>query len=208
MGRIFSIHPDNPQARLLRQATSIISTGGIVAYPTDSGYALGCALKNKEGLMRIRSLRQLDARHHMTLVAANLNGLGTYARISTSTYRLIKMLTPGAYTFILNATAWVPQMMLHPKRKTLGFRVPDHPIALALLENLEAPMMSSTLLLPESRIPLAEPDAIKDVLGMQIDLMIDGGCCPYTPTTVVDFTKETPLVIREGKGSLAPFQRG
>lgn len=206
MSQFFAIHPDNPQARLLRQAVTIIEEGGIIIYPTDSGYALGCQLGNKSALERIRKLRQLDKNHNMTLVCRDLSQLGTYAKISNPIFRLLKAFTPGAYTFILNATYEVPRLMLHPKRKTLGLRVPENTIALALLDCLEAPLMSTTLILPGAHASLSQPEAIRDLLGSQIDLMIDGGDCGYEPTTIVDLTGDYPVIIREGKGDTEPFK--
>lgn len=206
MGQFFEIHPDNPQARLLRQAAAIIEDGGLIVYPTDSGYALGCSLGNKSALERIRRLRQLDKHHNMTLVCSDLSQLSTYARVSNPIFRLLKAFTPGAYTFILNATNEVPRLMLHPKRKTLGLRVPENNITLSLLECLDAPLMSSTLILPNAKAPMGEPEAIKDLLGDQIDLIIDGGNCGQEPTTVVDLTGEYPLIVREGKGCPEPFR--
>lgn len=206
MGQFFAIHPDNPQARLLRQAVTIIEEGGLIVYPTDSGYALGCALGNKSALERIRRLRQLDKHHNMTLVCRDLSQLSLYAKVSNPIFRLLKAFTPGSYTFILNATHEVPRLMLHPKRKTLGLRVPENTIALALLECLDAPLMSSSLILPGAKAPLSEPEAVKDLLGDHIDLLIDGGNCGYQPTTVVDLTGDYPHVLREGKGSVEPFK--
>jgi tRNA threonylcarbamoyl adenosine modification protein (Sua5/YciO/YrdC/YwlC family) len=206
MGQFFAIHPDNPQARLLRQAATIVEDGGLIVYPTDSGYALGCALGNKSALERIRSLRQLGKNHNMTLVCYDLSQLATYARVSNTIFRLLKAFTPGSYTFILNATNEVPRLMLHPKRKTLGLRVPENIIALSLLECLDAPIMSSTLILPGATAPMGEPEAIKDLLGNQIDLVIDGGNCGHQPTTVVDLTGEYPVLLREGKGDPEPFR--
>lgn len=206
MSYVFAIHPDNPQSRLLRKAVSIIEEGGIVVYPTDSGYALGCALGNKGALDRIRYLRQLDKHHNMTLVCRDLSQLGTYARVSNTIFRLLKAFTPGSYTFILKATSEVPRLMLHPKRKTLGLRIPENTIALALLETLETPLMSTTLILPNAKAPLSSPEAIKDILGNQIDLLIDGGICSQMSTTVIDLTGEYPVIIREGKGDPEPFR--
>lgn len=205
MSQIFAIHPDNPPARLLRQATAIIQKGGLIVYPTDSGYALGCSLGNKQALERIRKLRQLDKHHNMTLVCRDLSELGTYARVNNTIFRLLKAFTPGYYTFILNATSEVPRRMVQPKRKTLGLRVPKNTITLALLEHLDEPLMSSTLILPGANMPLSEPEAIRDVLGRQVDLIIDGGNCGQEPTTVVDLTGEYPSIIREGKGDPTPF---
>jgi tRNA threonylcarbamoyl adenosine modification protein (Sua5/YciO/YrdC/YwlC family) len=206
MSQFFAIHPDNPQSRLLRQATLIIEDGGLIVYPTDSGYALGCNLGNKKALERIRQLRQLDKNHKMTLVCGNLSQLGTYAKVNNSVFRLLKAFTPGAYTFILNATTEVPRLMLHPKRRTLGLRVPENTIALSLLECLEAPLMSTTLILPSALAPLSEPESIKDLLGEQVDLIIDGGNCGQEPTTVVDLTEDYPIILREGKGDPEPFR--
>lgn len=206
MSQFFAMHPDNPQARLLRQAANIIEEGGLVVYPTDSGYAFGCALRNKSALERIRRLRQLDKDHNMTLVCRDLASLSTFAQVSNPIYRLLKAFTPGPYTFILNATREVPRLMLHPKRRTLGLRVPENTICLALLECLDAPLMSSTLILPGAHAPLSEPEAIRDVLGNQTDLIIDGGPCSQEPTTVVDLTGEYPKILREGRGDPEPFR--
>lgn len=205
MSQLFAIHPDNPQARLLRQATKIIEDGGLIVYPTDSGYALGCKLGNKPALERIRQLRHLDKNHNMTLVCRDLSQLGTYAKVSNSIFRLLKAFTPGSYTFILKATSDVPRLMLHLKRRTLGLRIPDNTITLTLLEYFNAPLMSTTLILPGAKAPLSEPEAIQDVLGTKIDLIIDGGNCGYEPTTVVDLTADYPVVLREGRGDPKPF---
>ena len=205
MSEIFAIHPDNPQARLLRKAASIIADGGIIVYPTDSGYALGCKLGNKKGLERIRHLRQLDKMHNMTLICRDLSELSRYAKVTNPIFRLLKAFTPGPYTFILNGSPQVARLMLHPKKKTLGLRVPDHAICLALLETLEEPIMSSTLILPDAEAPLSEPDAIMDLLGKQVDLIINGGNCCNEPTTIVDLTAEFPNITRVGKGDPEPF---
>ncbi len=205
MSRIFAVHPDNPQARLLRQAVSIIADGGLIVYPTDSGYALGCRLGCKSALERIKALRQLGKNHNMTMVMRDLSQLGLYARVSKPIFRMLKAFTPGSYTFILNATPEVPRLMLHPKRKTVGLRVPDHTITLALLECFDAPLMSSTLILPGAEAPLSEPDAIYDILGNRVDLVINGGVCSQQPTTVVDLTGDFPVIMREGKGDPKPF---
>ncbi len=206
MSQFFAIHPDNPQARLLREAVAVLENGGLIVYPTDSGYALGCMLGNKSALDRIRRLRQLSKDHNMTLICRDLSDLGTYARVTRPIYRLLRASTPGPYTFILNATRDVPRLMLHPKRRTLGLRVPEHVIVLSLLECLGAPLVSSSLILPGASAPLGEPEAIRDLLGHQTDLIIDGGHCGYLPTTVVDLTGDYPVVVREGQGDVAPFK--
>lgn len=206
MAKFFAIHPDNPQSRLLRQAVEVIQKGGIIVYPTDSGYALGCRLGCEESLSRIRQLRQLDKRHNMTMLCRDLSDLNHYAKVTNPIFRLLKAFTPGAYTFILQATREVPRLMLHPKRKTLGLRVPDHPILLALLECLDAPLMSTSLVLPGAISPLSEPEAIRDVLGMKVDLIIDGGACDTKPTSVIDLTGPYPVILREGKGDVNPFK--
>jgi len=206
MSQFFAIHPDNPQSRLLREAVTVLESGGLIIYPTDSGYALGCMMGNKSALERIRHLRELSEHHNMTLICRDLSDLGKFARISRPIFRLLKAATPGPYTFILNATRDVPRLMLHPKRRTLGLRVPDHVIVISLLEHLGAPLISSSLILPRASEPLAEPEAIRDIMGHQIDLIIDGGCCRYQPTTVVDLTGDYPVVVREGQGDVSPFQ--
>lgn len=206
MAKFFAIHPDNPQARLLRQAVDIVEKGGLIVYPTDSGYALGCQLGNHEALTRIRELRQLDKKHNMTLLCRDLSNLGLYAKANKAIFRLLKALTPGAYTFILPSTKLIPRLMVHPQRKTLGLRVPDHPITLSLLEALEAPLMSTTLSLADASLPLTQPEAIRDILGSRVDLIIDGGPCDPEPTTIIDLTGDTPKILRVGKGSTKPFE--
>lgn len=206
MSQIFAIHPDNPQSRLLRKAVTIINNGGLIVYPTDSGYALGCALGQKKALERIRQLRQLDKNHNMTLVCRDLSELGTYARVTNPIFRLLKAFTPGSYTFILQATSEVPRLMQHPKRKTVGLRIPDNLICQSLLEHLDAPLMSTTLILPGADAPLSEPDSIRDLLGDRVDLIIDGGHCSHLPTTIIDLTGDYPIILREGQGNPDPFR--
>jgi tRNA threonylcarbamoyl adenosine modification protein (Sua5/YciO/YrdC/YwlC family) len=202
----FVVHPDNPQARLLRQAASIIENGGIVVYPTDSGYAIGCGLGQKEAVGRIRKIRQMQHHQYMSLVCRDLSHLGEYASVTTPIFRLLKAFTPGAYTFILKASPELPRMMYHPKRKTLGLRIPNHSVTCALLETLEGPIMSTTLKLPGVEYSLSEPQAIADILGHQVDLIIDVGHCDVEPTSVIDLTQDFPKIIREGKGDCKPFR--
>jgi len=206
MSQFFHIHPDNPQQRLITHSVEIIRTGGVVVYPTDSGYALGCHLGDKQAVTRIRQIRRLNERHHLTLVCSDLSQIATYARLDNSNYRLLKALTPGAYTFILEATREVPRRLLHPKRKTIGLRVPDNPIAQALLKELGEPLMSTTLILPGEDLPLTDPYEIREMLEHDVDLVIDGGFCGFEPTTVVDLTGDIPQVIREGAGDISPFK--
>ncbi|MCB1689551.1 MAG: threonylcarbamoyl-AMP synthase [Halioglobus sp.] len=206
MSQFFQIHPDNPQARLIRQAVDIIKSGGVVVYPTDSAYALGCHIGDKNALDRIRRIRKLDAKHNFTLVCSDLSEIATYAKVSNSVYRLLRHTTPGPYTFILPATSEVPRRLMHPKRKTVGLRVPDNAIAAALLADLGEPLMSVTLIMPGDDLPLMDPYDIRETLEHEVDLVIDGGYCGLEPTTVVDLADETPLVMRVGKGDVAPFQ--
>ncbi|UAW97353.1 threonylcarbamoyl-AMP synthase [Halopseudomonas nanhaiensis] len=205
MSQFFSIHPDNPQPRLIRQAADIIRAGGVIAYPTDSAYALGCHLGDKNALERIRRLRQLDDKHNFTLVCRDLSELGVYAKVDNVVFRLLKANTPGPYTFILNATTEVPRRLMHPKRRTIGLRIPDHQITLALLEALGEPMMSVTLMLPGDELPLNDPQDINDRLGKQLDLIIDGGACNLEPTTVVSLENGDVEVLRVGLGDPEPF---
>ncbi len=206
MSQFFQIHPENPQARLIRQAVDIIKGGGVVVYPTDSAYALGCHIGDKNALDRIRRIRKLDARHNFTLVCSDLSEIATYAKVSNAVYRLLRQTTPGPYTFILPATSEVPRRLMHPKRKTVGLRVPDNPIAAALLADLGEPLMSVTLILPGDDLPLMDPYDIRETLEHEVDLVIDGGYCGLEPTTVVDLADESPLVVRVGKGDTAPFE--
>lgn len=205
MSQFYQIHPDNPQARLIRNAADIIRGGGVVVYPTDSAYALGCQIGDKNALDRIRRIRKLDDRHNFTLVCSDLSEIATYARVDNAAYRLLRHCTPGPYTFILKATSEVPRRLMHPKRKTVGLRVPDNRIASALLADLGEPLMSVTLIMPGDEYPLIDPYDIRDSLQHEVDLVIDGGYCGMEPTTVVDLADDTPMVLRVGKGDIAPF---
>lgn len=205
MSQVLQIHPENPQAHLIRQAVNTLRAGGVIVYPTDSGYALGCQMGNKTSLERIKQIRQLDKKHYMTLVCRDLSELAAYAQVDNYVYRLLRAHTPGAYTFILPATREVPRRLQHPNRKTIGLRVPDNVIAMNLLEALEEPLLSSTLILPGSDMPLIEPQAIQEILGRQVDLIIDAGACEHEPTTVIDLVDSAPRIIRKGKGDITPF---
>ncbi|MEE4659303.1 MAG: L-threonylcarbamoyladenylate synthase [Halieaceae bacterium] len=208
MSQFFQIHPENPQARLVNQAVDIIRAGGVVVYPTDSAYALGCHIGDKAALDRIRRVRQLDKDHNFTLVCRDLSELAGYARVNNLVYRLLRNNTPGPYTFILEATSEVPRRLKHPKRKTIGLRVPDNPIALALLAGLGEPLMSVTLIMPGDEYPLTDPYDIRHMLEHDVDLVIDGGFCGLEPTTVVDLSADLPIVMRKGKGDPTPFEAG
>lgn len=204
MAQFFAIHPENPQERLVKQAAEIVRQGGVIVYPTDSCYALGCQMGNKEAMERILTIRKIDLKHHLTLMCADLSELGTYAKVDNSQFRQLKAATPGAYTFILPATKEVPNRTLHPKRKTIGLRVPDNQIALALLAELGEPMLSCTLMLPEETEPQTDPYEIRNLLEHAVDLIIDGGWCGTEPTTVIDMTNGTEL-IRQGAGDTSVF---
>ena len=205
MAQFFAIHPTHPQARLVRRAAEIVRDGGLIAYPTDSCYALGCLSSASGSLDRLRRIRDIDERHHLTVMCRDLSEVGHYAIVDNARFNLIKRVTPGSYTFILPATRELPRRLIHPKRKTIGVRVPAHPVALALLAELDGPMLSATLILPGDAQPLADPQEIRARLEHDVDLVIDGGSCGTEPSTVIDLTAETPLVLRKGKGSLAPF---
>lgn len=204
MAQFLSIHADNPQERLIKQAVEIIKKGGVAIYPTDSCYALGCHLGDKAAMERILAIRKMDLKHHFTLMCADLSELGTYAKVDNSQFRQLKAATPGSYTFILQATKEVPNRTLHPKRKTIGLRVPDNQIALALLRELGEPMLSCTLILPEDDEALTDPYEIRDRLGHSVDVIIDGGWCGTELTSVIDMTDGVELV-RQGKGDIALF---
>ncbi len=207
MALFFQIHPQNPQQRLVRQAADVVAGGGVIVYPTDSCYALGCHLNDKLAADRIRAIRQLDEKHNFTLVCRDLSEISTYARVENAAYRLLKALTPGPYTFILCATREVPRRLQHPKRKTIGLRVPNNPIAQALLETLGEPLMSVTLQLPGEDQPMTDPFEMRQQLENQVDLVIDGGYCGDEPTTIVDFSDGYPQVVRQGKGDTQIFSR-
>jgi tRNA threonylcarbamoyl adenosine modification protein (Sua5/YciO/YrdC/YwlC family) len=205
MAQFFTIHPDNPHPRLIRQAAAVLSEGGIVVYPTDSCYALGARLDDRNAVTRIRQIRQLDEQHHLTLMCRDLSEISRYARVDNSKFRLLKSNTPGSYTFILEATKEVPKRLQHPKRSTIGIRIPDHPVALALLEELGEPLLSSTLILPDEEGPLNDAAHIRELLEKQVDLVIDGGAVGVDFTTVIDLTGDRPVLLRQGKGDVAPF---
>jgi tRNA threonylcarbamoyl adenosine modification protein (Sua5/YciO/YrdC/YwlC family) len=205
MAQVFTIHPANPQPRLVRQAAERVRNGAVIVYPTDSCYALGCRLDDRTAVERIRAIRALDAAHHFTLVCRDLSEVARYARVDNRQFRLLKSSTPGAYTFILEATREVPRRLQHPKRNTIGLRIPDHPVAQALLEELNEAMLSTSLVLPGDELPLNDADDMRDRLGAQVDLIIDSGACGLEMTTVVDLTGVAPQVLRAGKGSLAAF---
>jgi len=206
VSQFFAIHPDNPQARLVRQAVDIIRRGGVVAYPTDSAYALGCHLGDKTSVERIRRIRALADHHNFTLVCRDLSELGRYARVDNSAYRLLRHATPGPYTFVLEATGEVPRRLQHPKRKTVGLRVPDNRIAQALLAELGEPLMSVTLQLPGDDYPLTDPYDIRESLEHDLELVIDGGYCGLEATSVIDMTGDAPIVLRRGLADVSAFE--
>ena len=203
MSDYLSIHPENPQQRLIAKAAAIVRKGGVIVYPTDSVYAIGCHIGDKQAMDRIRSIRQLDKNHNFTLMCRDLSELASYARVDNSAFRSLKAQTPGPFTFILPATSEVPRRLMHPKRKTSGLRVPDSPIAQALLDELGEPMMSVTLILPGDEYPLSDPYDIRAALEAHVDVLIDGGHCGIEPTTVVDMTGPVPEVTRQGMGDFS-----
>lgn len=203
MSQFFQIHPLNPQLRLIHQAVQILRAEGLIVYPTDSSYALGCRVGDKRGMERIRRIRALDKGHNFTLVCRDLSEIAVYARVDNSSYRLLKSLTPGPYTFVLRATHEVPRRLQNPKRKTIGMRVPDHPIAQALLAELGEPLMSSTLILPGREMPETDPHDIRERLEHEVELVIDGGNCGFEPTTVIDLVDGVPQLLRQGCGPVA-----
>jgi tRNA threonylcarbamoyl adenosine modification protein (Sua5/YciO/YrdC/YwlC family) len=206
MAKYFDVHPDNPQPRSINQVVGIVRADGLIAYPTDSCFALGCRLGNKDGIDRIREIRRLDAGHHFTLVCRDFAQLGQFVQINNALFRSIKAATPGSYTFILPATREVPRRLLHPRKKTVGVRIPDHVVAQALLEELGEPMLSSTLLLPGEEEPLTQGWEIKERLDHQIDAVIDSGECGTEPTTVIDFSQDEPEILRRGAGDPSRFE--
>ncbi|MFZ6759262.1 L-threonylcarbamoyladenylate synthase [Undibacterium sp. Ji50W] len=205
MSQFFQIHPDNPQLRLIKQAVQIIDNGGIVALPTDSCYALVCHLDDKDAVTRLRKIRNVDEKHHLTLLCRDLSEIAQYAKVDNRQYRLLKAATPGPYTFILEATKEVPRRLSHPSRKTIGLRVPENSITHALLEELKQPLLGTTLILPDEAEPLTDPGQIRERLEKLIDLVIDGGACSLVPTTVIDMTADSPELVRQGRGDVALF---
>jgi len=203
VSQYFAIHPTHPQPRLLKRAAEIVAGGGLVVYPTDTTYALGCQIGDKAALERLRQIRRLDKHHHFTLACRDLSEIATYARVSDQDFRILKQLTPGPYTFLLTATREVPRRLVHAKKKIIGIRVPEHPIAQGLLEILEMPMMTTTMQLPGDLTPLADPEEIRERLESAVDAVIDGGSCGLVPTTVLDLTGNQPEVIRQGVGEFA-----
>lgn len=206
MSQFFQIHPDNPQDRLIRQAVEIIQSGGLVVYPTDSSYALACHLDDKKAMDRIRQIRRVDEKHNFTLMGRSLSELSSFTKMDNQAHRLIKTLTPGPYTFVLKATKQVPKRLIQDKRKTIGIRIPDNKIALALLEELNEPLVTSTLIMPEDEMPLMDPYEMKNDIGHAVDLIIDGGYCGYEPTSVVHLDDDVPYVWRVGKGDVSLFE--
>ena len=208
MAQYFAIHPTHPQPRLIRQAAEIVRRGGLIAYPTDSCYALGCHLGDASAQARLRRVRAMDEKHHLTLMCRDLSEIAAYAIFDNAQFRILKAATPGSYTFILRATREVPRRLMHPRRKTIGVRVPAHAAARALLAEMGEPMLSATLLLPDSDVALADAPQIRAALEHQLDLVIDSGPCGIEPSTVIDLTGEAPIVLRAGKGPLAVLRQG
>jgi len=202
VSQFFTVHPDNPQPRLMREAVKILRGGGVMAYPTDSCYALGCMIGNKAGMERIRAIRGVDERHHFTLVCRDLSEIARYARVDNRQYRFLKAATPGGYTFILEATREVPRRLQHPKRSTIGLRVPDHPVVSFLLAEIDEPILSMTLQLVGDAYAMNDPEDIRERIGNRVDLILDAGFCLLDPTTVIDLTGEAPELLRRGCGDL------
>ncbi len=206
MSQFFQIHPENPQVRLVRQAVEIVHDAGLIVYPTDSCYAIGCRIGDKSAMDRIRQIRRLGSDHNFTLAGRSLSELSAYTKLDNQSHRLIKGLTPGPYTFILPATKMVPKRLMHPKRKTVGVRIPDHRVALALLEELNEPLLSTSLILPGEDMPMMDPHEMNDTLGHRVDLIIDGGPCGFEETSVIDLHGDTPVILRVGKGDVGLFE--
>lgn len=205
MSQYFAVHPTHPQPRLIAQAAAIVRAGGVVAYPTDSCYAIGCHIGDKDAMQRLRTIRDIDEKHHLTLMCRDLSEIATYAQVDNVQYRLLKKLTPGSYTFILRASREVPRRLLHPRRKTIGMRVPEHAVAHALLEALGEPLLSATLSLPGDALPLNDGEEIRTRLEHALDLVLDAGSCGIEPTTMVDLTGPAPELLRVGRGSVEPL---
>lgn len=205
MAQLFEVHPEQPQARLLKQAAAFLHKGGVVAVPTDSSYALVCHLDDKVAVDQLRRIRGVDERHHLTLLCRDLSELASYARVDNQQYRLLKLATPGPYTFILEATKEVPRRVSHPSRRTIGLRVPDHRVTQALLAEMGQPLLATTLILPDESEPLNDAQAIREVLQKRIQAVVDAGACPMAPTTVIDLSQGEVQVLRQGRGELAPL---
>ncbi len=205
MSQFFKLHPTHPETRLIKRAVEIVRGGGLIAYPTDSCYALGCHIGDKAAMERIRRVRDVDERHHFTLVCRDLSEIGTFAKVNNAQYRLLKAHTPGPYTFILKATRELPRRLAHHKRATIGVRVPEHVVANALLGELNEPILSSTLILPGENLPLNDANEIRAALEHQLDVILDGGACGVLPTTIIDLSDDAPVLVRRGKGDVASF---
>ena len=208
MSQFFTLHPTHPEPRLIKRAVDIVRGGGLIAYPTDSCYALGCHIGDKTAMERMRRVRNVDDRHHFTLMCRDLSEIGTFAKVNNSQYRLLKAHTPGPYTFILEATRELPRRLSHPKRATIGVRVPEHVVARALLAELNEPLLSTTLILPGADDPLNDAEEIREAFTHQlhqVDVIIDGGVCGITPSTVIDLSQDVPTLVRRGKGEIASF---
>jgi tRNA threonylcarbamoyl adenosine modification protein (Sua5/YciO/YrdC/YwlC family) len=205
MSQFFTLHPTHPEPRLIKRAVDIVRQGGLIAYPTDSCYALGCHIGDKAAMERMRRVRDVDERHHFTLVCRDLSEIGNFAKVDNAQYRLLKAHTPGAFTFILKATRELPRRLAHPKRATIGVRVPEHVVASALLAELNEPILSTTLILPGQDDPLNDAHEIRDALEHQLDVILDGGVCGIAPTSVIDLSGDAPTLVRRGKGDIASF---
>jgi tRNA threonylcarbamoyl adenosine modification protein (Sua5/YciO/YrdC/YwlC family) len=205
MSQFFTLHPTHPETRLIKRAVEIVRQGGVIAYPTDSCYAIGCHIGDKAAMERVRNIRGVDERHHFTLMCRDLSEIGTFAKVDNAQYRLLKAHTPGAYTFILKATRELPRRLAHPKRATIGVRVPEHVVASALLAELDEPILSSTLILPGEDEPLNDAHDIRAALEHQLDLILDGGACGIEPTSVIDLSQDAPTLVRQGRGDVSSF---